>query len=620
MTEGSASSTLEMMVLSWDATASVLVVDDNPADYELVRELALEAGPDLFEFEHAATYAAGLAAMLERRHDLYLVDHHLGRHHGVDLIREATVGGCDGPKIMFTGTGHPEDVEGRAILAGAVDFLSKDRMEPKPLVRLLRNTLARHRAFRTQREEIERLLQSDTSLRIVVQNADGLAVVDSEGLVRFLNPAAEEILGRRLAELAGSVLDLPAAGEEREQRFRRPSGEVRLVAVRSTGLLWEGEECRLASLRDVTSERAAADQLMHAQKMAVVGRLAGGVAHDFNNLLMGILGSIELARDVTLGERDRDRHLREAAATATRAAELTGRLLRTARLDRTEPAVIDLGAVVAEGGSVLSSLVGDAVTLTLPRDTGFWIEGDRLGLEQVLLNLVSNARDATGGRGHVDVRLRHDGRDVVLEVDDDGPGIPKDVLDHIFEPFFTTKEEGAGTGLGLSIVYRVVEAGGGSVDVHTGPRGTRFELRFPGVPGPTDSQLADALIDPAPGAMEGTVLVVDDEPIVLNVVSTILQRAGLTVVRAADGTAAAGLVTEGLRPDLLLSDMSMPGMDGVELSELVREISPQTRILFSTGFEQLPDGSVLPGPVLHKPYRTAELLEAVRKALAEPPV
>ena len=618
MVEPSASTTMEMLLLSWDAPIRVLVVDDSPADYELTRQAAHDGARDLFAFDWCSDYESGLTAMLEGRHEVYVIDNHIGHRSGVELIREATVQGCIGPKVMCTGSASTA-IEGKAIMAGAVDFLSKDSIEPESLVRLLRNTVARHRAFRSQREEIERLAQSDTSLRIVVHHADGLVIVDPEGVVRFVNPAAESILGQRHAELAGTVLDLPEAGCTEEQTIDRPGGEERVLSVRCTSLLWEGEPCRVASLRDITEERAAREQLGHAQKMAVVGRLAGGVAHDFNNLLMGILGSLELASSPGLGERERNRRLMEARATAERAAELTRRLLGTARLHRTQSRPVDLSALVGQSASILRSLVGDGIELDLPVAKGCWVHGDPVELEQVLLNLVSNGRDAMAAKGELRVELERQGEEVVLRVVDDGGGMSDEVASHIFEPFYTTKEAGSGTGLGLSIVYRVVQDCGGRIAVRSRVGGgTTIEIHFP-LSEPAPVAPTPAMDDSGSFALGGTVLVVDDEPIVLQVLTSALREAGMNVRSAPNGLAAASILADGLVPQVLITDLSMPGMDGFDLADLARKLLPDLPVIFTTGFGEdvLERRDLDPADLtlLRKPFRLADVLETVREAL-----
>jgi len=618
MVEPSASTTMEMMLLSWDAPLRVLIVDDSLADYELTRAYANRGAPEVFSFEWAADYDAGLEAMLRGEHDVYVIDHDIAGRTGLELIREATVLGCDGPKVMCTGTVHPS-IEGKAILAGAVDFLRKNQLDADSVVRLLRNTVARHRAFRSQSEEIERLLQSDTSLRIIVQHADGLVIVAADGLVHFVNPAAEAILGRRHVELVGTVLEVPLAGQTEEQTVVRPNGVERIVSVRSTSLLWEGEPCRVASVRDITEERAAREQLNHAQKMAVVGRLAGGVAHDFNNLLMGIMGSLELASSPGIADAERARRLTEARATAERAAELTRRLLGTARLHRTRSEAVDLSALVGQTSSILGSLVGDGIVLTLPVAEDCWVEGDPVELEQVLLNLVSNARDAMAAKGTLLVELERQGADVVLRVIDDGAGMSDEVADHIFEPFYTTKEAGSGTGLGLSIVYRVVQDGGGRIAVRSRlGSGTTIEIHFPGcapvAPPPPTMQL-----DSGSFALGGSVLVVDDEPIVLQVVTSALREAGLSVKSAPDGLHAAALLSDGYAPQVLITDLSMPGMDGFDLADLARKLLPDLKVVFTTGFGEdvLERRDLDPADLLllRKPFRLADVLETVRGLL-----
>ena len=588
--------------------ARVLVADDDEADFELLQALAAEGGADGFTFEHCSDFDAALGAMADDGHDLYVVDYHLGTASGVDLIRAATQAGCRGPKILVTGSSRPAEVEAEAIWAGAVDFASKDSLEPESLVRLLRTTVERHRAFRARGAQLEKLEQTDTALRTILDNADGLIVADRSGVVRFANPAAEELFAR--ADLVGSTVSLPALGSSAARTIERPDGEERYVDVRSSPLIWQGEDCLVGSYRDLTERRRAQEEVRHVETMAAIGRLAGGVAHDFNNLLMGVLGSLEMARTTAHDRTAREAYLREAEATVMRAADLTRRLLRTARRGPVEVRSLDLADVVALARPLLKTLAGDGIELVLPASRGHWIGADGGEIEQILLNLVSNARDVLDGRGRIDVSLATVDGGHRLTVQDSGPGMPEAVRARIFEPFFTTKPVGAGTGLGLSIVYRIVTESGGSLRARSElGQGAAFELWWPAAPA------GDAVPEAAKPAeskprLSGQVLVVDDERTVLKLVATALEQAGLTVTMCGGGGEALEALGAGLRPELVVTDLSMPGVDGFDVAQAARDLMPTVQIVLVTGFaDDVLERSPLPDlHLLRKPFRLVEIV------------
>lgn len=506
------------------------------------------------------------------------------------------------------------------------------------------------RATRRALRSADALEASEAKHRVVATAAhDGLVTLDSTGVIQFANAAIGTIFGWSEAELVGEPItrlmsaDMAAAHSRafaqvvRTGKRTRSWSAVEVVGRHRDGhavplevsfgdVVSDGERLFIGVLRDVTERRAAEQdkraleaELHQAQKLESIGRLAGGVAHDFNNLLMGIMGSLELASSPGIADAERARRLTEARATAERAAELTRRLLGTARLHRTRSEAVDLSALVGQTSSILGSLVGDGIVLTLPVAEDCWVEGDPVELEQVLLNLVSNARDAMAAKGTLLVELERQGADVVLRVIDDGAGMSDEVADHIFEPFYTTKEAGSGTGLGLSIVYRVVQDGGGRIAVRSRlGSGTTIEIHFPGcapvAPPPPTMQL-----DSGSFALGGSVLVVDDEPIVLQVVTSALREAGLSVKSAPDGLHAAALLSDGYAPQVLITDLSMPGMDGFDLADLARKLLPDLKVVFTTGFGEdvLERRDLDPADLLllRKPFRLADVLETVRGLL-----
>jgi signal transduction histidine kinase/CheY-like chemotaxis protein len=367
-------------------------------------------------------------------------------------------------------------------------------------------------------------------------------------------------------------------------------------------------------------------QLAQAQKMDAVGRLAGGIAHDFNNLLMVISGHGEtLLRE--LGDGDplaRDVH--EIGLAAERAAALTGQLLSFSRRKPVSPRRIDLSQVVSGIADMLRRLLGEHVQLTVEGTSDLWpVHADPHQLEQILVNLAVNARDAMpeGGRlrittanRHVDetaahgAGLRAAGDYVVLRVSDTGTGFDQDLAARIFEPFFTTKEQGKGTGLGLSIVYSAVQRSGGAVAVQSQPgRGATFEILVPRARGAVEPEVAERGDEVSPGS--GTILLVEDEEAVRRLVRRELEAAGYAVLEASDGVHALEVATDSAAAiDLLVTDVVMPRMGGGLLAAALLAEHPDVGVLYLSGYpdERVAGSQELPpGEFLQKPFRMEEL-------------
>jgi signal transduction histidine kinase len=395
-------------------------------------------------------------------------------------------------------------------------------------------------------------------------------------------------------------------------------------------------------LVDVTEQRAAAERherletdLRHAQKMEALGRLAGGVAHDFNNLLTAIAGYSE----VLTTELPPDEPLREAAEEIARAADragmLTRQLLTFSRRRIVQGQVLDLNEVVSATAPMLRRLVREDVVFTTILDPGpLWVEGDPGQLEQVVVNLVVNARDAmpTGGRLTIETDTlelterepdRHPelarGSYVVLSVSDQGEGIDETAVGRIFEPFFTTKEIGRGTGLGLSIVYAIARESGGQVDVKSQPgRGSTFSVLLPAAAGARLTAETPEREAPARRG-SGNVLLVEDEDVVRDLVARTLRQHGYDVLEARDGAEALELVESCSELELILTDLVMPRMSGYELAERLRSTRPETCVVFISGYasDRVAAGRSLPNDavVVEKPFTPSHLLQRVDEAL-----
>jgi two-component system, cell cycle sensor histidine kinase and response regulator CckA len=500
----------------------------------------------------------------------------------------------------------------------------------------------------------------------VEQAAESIVITDPQGTILYVNPAFERVSGYARAEVTGGNPRLLKSGRQDGEFYaamwaalRR--GEVwrgRLVNRRKDGTLFEEEatispvraddgtiRSYVAVKRDVSRERNLEEQVRQSAKMEAVGRLAGGVAHDFNNLLNVISGYAELGLRRLPPESDARRHVGEILRAAERAAGLTRQLLAFSRRQVLQPRVIDLNEVVRDMHRLLLRLIGEDVDLaTRTADGSLSVLADTGQIEQVIMNLVVNARDAMpdGGRllletGAVDVDpfSRGDlppGPHVSLSVADTGCGMDAETVSHIFEPFFTTKPEGKGTGLGLSTVWGIVNQSGGTVTVESRlGAGTTFRVLLPRLPaaGPATpgrphhaEATPSARLAPVEETTGGaTVLVVDDEAPLRAIVRDVLEGAGYRVREAADGEAALTLLAGRDPVDLLVTDMAMPGMDGATLGRRARRIKPGLSVLVMSGDADqarvsLPDAQGF----LTKPFTTAGLEQAVRDALAAPAV
>jgi two-component system cell cycle sensor histidine kinase/response regulator CckA len=484
----------------------------------------------------------------------------------------------------------------------------------------------------------------------------GLALVDRDGRFLTMNPAfrqAAGVKGQGMPVYPGDLVvkeDKAAVADAVRRNARGPamSGDLavrlahqssELVALTIAGLRGLGDAAVLLLLKDNSEEAKLKRQVAQATKMQVVGQLAGGVAHDFNNILTAIIGHCDLMlMRHTPGDSDYD-DIQQIKSNSNRAAGLTRQLLAFSRQQTLRPQVLQLPDVVSEVSHLLKRLLGETVELVVKHGRNLGpIRADPGQLEQVIVNLAVNARDAMAAKGGGTLTIQtysvtadkvaELGSDILpvadysaLSVTDTGTGIAPSVLGKIFEPFFTTKEVGKGTGLGLSTVYGIVKQSGGFIfaDSKVG-EGTRFVIYLPvhreegkaKVSRKADKAKKDELWG------SGTVLLVEDEPMVRSVAERALTRHGYTVITADNGEDALEVLAKGEPIDLLISDVVMPGMDGPTMVREARESRPDLKILFMSGYaeEQLRKSIDLENVnFLPKPFSVTELAEAARRAV-----
>ncbi len=502
----------------------------------------------------------------------------------------------------------------------------------------------------------EQLHESERKYRLLFEtNPEPMFVYDFETLrILAVNEAAITRYGYSEAEfLALTIRDIRPVedqGRLEQELARRPDEGAVRTGVRhraKDGRLFEvdliarplefaGRRARLVLARDVTAQRHLENQLRQSQKMEAVGQLAGGIAHDFNNLLTAILGSTQLLLQATPPGDVRREDVEEIRNAGLRAAELTRQLLAFSRRQVLAPKVLELNAVVANMDKMLRRLIGDDVELAtaLHAEAGA-VNADPGQLEQVLLNLVVNARDAMPGGGRVLIETtrlllrdelverRHrlaPGDYVCLAVTDSGLGMDEATQAHLFEPFFTTKEVGKGTGLGLATVYGIVKQSGGYIWVYSEPgRGTTVKVYLPRVPGAAEPPLPA----PEPPALRGgheTVLLVEDAAPVRTLARRSLEACGYKVIDAADGPSALELSARHTGEiAVLVTDVVMPGMSGRELAERLAPTRPAMKVLYTSGYTD--DAMVRQGVLnagvafLQKPFVPDSLARKVREVL-----
>ena len=473
---------------------------------------------------------------------------------------------------------------------------------------------------------------------------EGIAIV-RRGTVVAVNPALLALLGLPELAVLGRTfvdlvdVDLEVDGQPRETTLRGRQGE-RAVEVTARPDELQGEAVAVVSVRDITDRRAdearhreLARQLLQAQKMEAVGRLSAGVAHDFNNCLLAIFGQVELLRQGHAGDPALLADLDDIQGAADRAAALTRQLLAFARRQPMQPRRVDPNGVVAGMANMLERVLGSAIRtrVELEPDLGEVLV-DPGPLEQVLLNLAVNARDAMPLGGTLAVRSRRidiadglavgepelePGPFVAISVSDSGSGMKPETLARVFEPFFTTKPEGSG--LGLATAYGVVRQSGGHIAAESRPgRGTTFTIYLPLVgppsvaPAPTAEPAAEDASVPPPAAAR-TVLLVEDEPLGRRVLAQLLERAGYRVRVAGSGEEALAEAARGGALDVLLTDVEMAGIPGTEVAARLRESHPHLHVVFMTGHDA---GRLRGRPALLKPFSRDSLLRALSPEIA----
>lgn len=543
----------------------------------------------------------------------------------------------------------------------AEEVLRRSHEELEGLVR--RRTVELEGANQTLKREIAERRRVEKAIRrlarVVEQQAGAVMICDTAGNIEYVNPAFERLTGYKMHFVLGKNPRILKSGKQDSAFYEEmwttlTRGEVwsgHFVNKRKDGTLYEVETTispirdsdgriinYVSSSHDITREVQLENQIRRAQKMEAIGRLAGGVAHDFNNLLTSILGYSRLIQEELAEDNPARTDLEEVIGAAGRAVNLTKQLLAFSRKQAVQTRQIALDAVVADMEKLLRRTLGEDVRLATRLESGdHCIMADAGLMEQVVINLAVNARDAMpdggeltiktevieigagGNAGHPEVAP---GRYILLAVHDTGSGMSDDVKEHCFEPFFTSKELGKGTGLGLSIVYSVVQQFSGVIEIKSQPgEGTDFRIFFPAVKGRPEK---DETREPAhlPRGQE-RILVVEDEVAVRHLALKMLRSLGYTVIDAGDGREALDVLElQEDQPDLVLSDVVMPHMGGRELAAQLREQGMASKILFMSGFtnDAFVQSQERETPLIVKPFTRQTLAMAVRAVLDGKPL
>ncbi|HEV2992276.1 MAG TPA: response regulator [Candidatus Angelobacter sp.] len=631
-------------------TIRILVLEDNAIDAKLALRKAKETGLEITA-DVVTNSQQFIKYFQSQPYDLVLGDYRLPDWTGLEALRWLRSAGYDTPFILVTGT-LGDELAVECMKEGANDYVLKDKLDRLPF--------AIHRALeeyqlRQDRDRAERARrQSEEQFRSIVEGAPfGICQMDENGQIQIANPALVAMLGyaselellsidtvrqvgRGPADMQKALAQLQSqpSSARPELTWRQKGGKEIFVRLAGTRIHAAGGKATYnVFVEDVTQQRALERQFQHSQKMEAVGRLAGGVAHDFNNLLMIIGASADFAGQHKQNPEKIGKYVRQIQEATSIATSVTRQLLMFSRKQMLERQVQDLNMIVSDLSKMLPRLLGEDVKLViraakdLPK-----VNVDRGHIEQVVMNLAVNARDAmpTGGKLLIEtanVVLDDEmiqpqglkllpGNYVALIAEDSGIGMNEETKAQIFEPFFTTKERGKGTGLGLSTVYGLVEQNGGKISVESEPgKGTTFTVYFPAAEG---SQQVQPRVQRSKTLGDGseTVLYVEDEAALREIALEALAGSGFTVLLAANGSEALDLCKNYKGPiHVLVTDLVMPGMTGMELAQRTLQLHPGLRVIYVSGYTEHPIDIQNLGPravFLQKPFDMDALIQHIR--------
>jgi two-component system cell cycle sensor histidine kinase/response regulator CckA len=628
----------------------VLNLEADTEDHELIRKQVGSSGLAV-NFERAANKTEFEAALKRGNTDLILADHCIPGYDGLAALESALLG-LPGVPYIIVSDSIGEDRVAECMRRGAADFVHKDRLEMLPAA-VVRATKEAPQPYHD--------IEAEDRFREMAENIRDVFWVCASGTgkVLYVSPAYQGIWGKTADSLFAAQGSWPEAvieedrdalAEARENltrgipyeieyRIRRPDSSVRWIHDRGFPVPDKtGGPARMVGVAaDVTERKHLESELLQSQKMELVGKLASGIAHDFNNLLTIISGYVSMLLDKENQPPASVEALKRVFTASRQATGLVRQLLLFSRKRSPKREVVDLNTEVEIISTMLQRLLGEMVVVDfIPAPEAPRTSADVAMLEQVLMNLAVNARDAMshGGRLTISVGLRPKGarpqKDApilmgdfaCISVRDTGSGIPAAILPRIFEPFFTTKDEGRGTGLGLATAKDIVKRHDGWIEVDTGVgAGTEFRIYLPLTRG-TVAPIPDAEIKHFPRSGKSTILLVEDEANVREFAAAVLQQDGYTLLQAKSGENAMEVWKwHSSRIDLLLTDVVLPGeLSGLKLGEKLQEDKHSLRVIYATGYSR---DNVSPKSregkdsfVLSKPYTPRTLLQAVHEVMA----
>jgi signal transduction histidine kinase len=578
----------------------ILVIEDDEDDFFITKTLLNRARGFTADVTWKRSYDEGVAALVEHPFDVALVDYRLGAHTGLDVLRAARQASVEDPIILLTGQGDFE-IDLRAMEEGAADYLIKGAIDAQTL----------ERSIRYARERAASAARISEQAGLLDKAKDAICVYDTSRRVTYCNTSVGEMKDARSdGGMFAFESDAERAAWEATLANGEWSGELEIKiagdGLRTLDSRWtlvrdaQGAPQSILTISSDISERKQLEvQFLRSQRMESIGRLVGGIAHDLGNLLVPIVLGVRILEGA-LGENERAaRTLSMIKQSAERGSDMVRQVLAFARGVDGERVLLQPADIIEEVGKITTETFPAGIeTVTEVPDNLWHIVGDATQVQQVLMNLAVNARDAMpeGGKLYVQAQNTYldehytqtnidasPGPYVRLVVTDTGEGIPPDVLDKVFEPFFTTKESNKGTGLGLSTVYSILRSHGGFVAAYSEVgQGTTFSLYFPAEPNRVREQEGT---NEGPALVPGNnelILVVDDEEFIRETTVELLQDAGYRVAIASDG--AEGLARfEEERPALVLTDLMMPGMDGMSLIRKLRAEHPDLPIVAASG-------------------------------------
>ncbi len=626
----------------------IILIDDNPDDRILtIREIEKEF-PEV-EIEQIINRKGFEKALGEMNFNLVITDYQLKWSNGIEILKEIKKKDPFMPVIMFTATGD-EEIAVTAMKNGLDDYVLKSPKHFKRLTASIKHAIEKV-------EHKKKVKETETRFRILLKNLPvGVYRTDYEGDITEFNPAFMEMFGYTEEELKTiKAQRLYVNPEDRKRFLERLEREDLIIGNeteyrRKDGTKFWGKDNtrgikdnkgRIKYLEgiiiDVTREKLLQEELIQAQKMEAIGRLTGSIAHDFNNMLTPIMGFADLILSRFELDETQKLYIEEIKKSAQRASLLTKQLLAFSRKQFLVPEILDISKVIMDIGEMLKRLLGKDIELILEFEKDLWpCKADKTQIQQIIMNLAVNARDAMPGGGKLKIKVENvmidreyveinldakTGNYILITVEDTGSGIDKEIIGYVFEPFFTTKPPGQGTGLGLSVVYGIVRQHSGWINVYSEKgKGTSFKIYLPAF---FESEKVQRVKEKEPVKVKGRgqkILVIEDEESVRKFILTILSKNNYNSLEAQDAKEALNIF-EQEEIDAVICDIILPDKSGIEVVEEFIKKKPDLKIIMSSGYanreKELKKIKEKGWLFLQKPYTSSKLLETLSKIFEE---